>query len=85
MFFSKVKLEVCQEQDLNKVAAWANNLPSLKRQDQQKWNLLQNSMPGKLIIRNLFVTRLLPYLENHTFIDSFVIPGIYIYSFDQSE
>ena len=55
MFFSKVKLEVCQEQDLNKVAAWANNLPSLKRQDTQKWNLLQNSMQGKFIKKGILI------------------------------
>ena len=58
MSFSKVKLEDCgieQEEiymnkvDLNKVADWANNLPALKKQDEQKWNLLQNSLQGKKI------------------------------------
>ena len=52
MSFSKVKLEDCdiieqEEIDLNKVADWANNLPALKKQDEQKWNLLQNSLQGR--------------------------------------
>ena len=53
MSFSKVKLEDCgiieqdEETDLNKVADWANNLPALKKQDEQKWNLLQNSLQGR--------------------------------------
>ena len=42
MSFSKVKLEDCgiieqEEIDLNKVADWANNLPALKKQDEQNW------------------------------------------------
>ena len=52
MSFSKVKLEDCgiieqEEIDLNKVADWANNLPALKKQDEEKWNLLQNSLQGR--------------------------------------
>ena len=52
MSFSKVKLEDCgiieqEEIDLNEVADWANNLPALKKQDEQKWNLLQNSLQGR--------------------------------------
>ena len=52
MSFSKVILEDCdiidqEEIDLNKVADWANNLPALKKQDEQKWNLLQNSLQGR--------------------------------------
>ena len=59
MSFSKVKLEDCgiieqEEIDLNKVADWANNLPALKKQDEQKWNLLQNSLQGR-VVNNKYV------------------------------
>ena len=48
MSFCKVKSQDCSELDLNTVAEWANNLPALKRQDAEKWKLLQNSLQGNL-------------------------------------
>ena len=71
MSFSKVKLEDCgiieqdEETDLNKVADWANNLPALKKQDEQKWNLLQNSLQGRVVNNNKFVLSYRFYQKNN--------------------
>ena len=46
MSFSKVKLQLCSDIDLNIVGQWANNLPALKRQDAEKRKLLENSLQG---------------------------------------
>lgn len=47
LIFASVKLENCNNSiDLNKVADWANNLQALKKNDEEKWNLLQNSLEG---------------------------------------
>ena len=68
MSFSKVKLEDCgiieqEEIDLNEVADWANNLPALKKQDEQKWNLLQNSLQGRGV-NNKYVLSYRIYQKN---------------------
>ena len=57
MSFSKVKLQLCSDIDLNIVGQWANNLPALKRQDAEKRKLLENSLQGKQIIANHYFNK----------------------------